>query len=878
MRQLFISYARENKRDVEALVRDLHALGYQTWVDSSLRGGQTWWHEILRRIADSDAFLAIVSDHTLSSVACKRELEWALALNKPVLPLAVERLPDALPRTLSMRQIIDYSQSGREAAFALAGALGTLPPAPPAPEQLPDPPPAPLSYLSDLVEQVAQHEPLTQHQQHEILIQLEPALRSADAEERRGGRYVLEMFSRRGDLYAHVDRTLAQMVLVDHDTEPRGAQGVAGEVHKEQASSPREAPAEGRGNLLADPQWADALSAFFAERWTEAVERFETLQASYPGEGRVATRLNEARQQRDIDVWSSKADASAAEGDWDMVVTALENLTTLDPADPDVGVRLEQARMAQRRKALVDEMSALHQAGRWNAVVAAARELARIDPDNSDPGGIVSDAQFKIREAELPDRYAQALNHLDQEQWQQAADLLAAIGQEQPGYRDAAALLTIAQRQRDLAAWSDQAAAGGDDDWGGAVTALEDICAVDPTFQNTGARLEQARSAQRLRSLVDKLTALHQAGRWKDVVAVADELAQLDPEDPDPDRMVSDARAKLREAELADRYAQGVNHLQQADWQEAIRTFTAIEQEQPGCRDADALLKTAQQKLPETAEVTQRATPPPRRLLQTSTPAPPRTTTPPVLVAFLRRWQNNRWFLAAVSIVVVGAALGLTILAVVQGSTSSNTSTSTNTSSSTSTSTSTATTSAPSTRRIASAQASGPNDTVADYIKKNNIQETTITHGTPGAPTIDLPAPEGWTRIPEGADAPYGGLVFNAPTNPNDPPKILAIVEKLTGNVDTDKLLAVAPGEVKDLPGYDGGDGQKSTLSGYPAYQLAGSYTKNGVTRMVAQKTVVIQSKDGIYVLQLNAEGPQADADALMRVTDMIDQKTTITP
>ncbi len=718
MRQLFISYARENKPDVEALVRDLDALGYQTWVDSSLRGGQTWWHEILRRIADSDVFVAIVSSHTLSSVACKRELEWALALNKPVLPLAVERLPDALPRTLSMRQIIDYSRSGREAAFALAGALGTLPPAPPAPEQLPEPPAAPLSYLSDLVEQVGQPEPLTHQQQHQILIQLEPALHSADAEERRGGRYVLAIFSRRGDLYADVDRTLAQKDLADHDTEPRSAQGVAADVHEEQSSTPPEAPAEGRGNLLADPQWADALSAFFAERWTEAVERFETLEASYPGEGRVETRLKEARRQRDIDVWSSKAEASAAERDWDIVVTALENLTALDPAYPDVGARLEQARMAQRRKALVDEMTALHQAGRWNAVVAAARELARIDPDNSDPGGIVSDAQAKIREAEPADRYAQALNYLDQEQWQQAADLLAAIEQEQPGYRD-----------------------------------------------------------------------------------------------------------------------------------------------------ADALLKTAQQKLRETAEVTQRATPPPRPLPQTTTPAAPRTTTQPVPVAVQRRWQTSRWIVAAI---VVGVVLvgGLTILAVVQSSKSSNTSTST------STSTSTATTSAPS----MFAQTSGPNETIADYIKKNNIQETTITHGTPGAPTIDLPVPEGWIRIPEGADAPYGGIVFNTPTNPKDPPKIITIVEKLTGNVDTDKLLAVAPGEVKNLPGYNGGDGQKSTLSGYPGYLIAGSYTKNGVTRMVAQKTVVIQNKDGIYVLRLNAEGPQADADALMRVTDVIDQKTTITP
>jgi hypothetical protein len=37
MRQLFISYDRENKPDVEALVRDLDAQGYQTWLDSSLR-------------------------------------------------------------------------------------------------------------------------------------------------------------------------------------------------------------------------------------------------------------------------------------------------------------------------------------------------------------------------------------------------------------------------------------------------------------------------------------------------------------------------------------------------------------------------------------------------------------------------------------------------------------------------------------------------------------------------------------------------------------------------------------------------------------------------------------------------------------------------
>ena len=197
------------------------------------------------------------------------------------------------------------------------------------------------------------------------------------------------------------------------------------------------------------------------------------------------------------------------------------------------------------------------------------------------------------------------------------------------------------------------------------------------------------------------------------------------------------------------------------------------------------------------------------------------------------------------------------------------------TSTSTSTSTSTTTAAAPTTT---SAQASGPNETIADYIKQNNIHETMISHNSPGAPTIDLPVPDGWTQLQESPDAPYGGIQFNTPTDPNDPPKIIAIVEKLSGNVDTDKLLAVAPGEIKNLEGYDGGDGKKNSLSGFPAYQLGGSYMKNGAQRAVAQKTVVIQGKDGIYVLQLNAEGPQVDKTQLMDATTVIDEKTTITP
>ena len=213
MRKLFVSYARENKRDVDQLVEHLREMGYETWVDVSLRGGQDWWEEILQRIADTDAFIAIVSDAALNSTACGREFDWAEALGKPVLPVAVEPLPTALPRRLSRRQMIDYSHPAQRdrAALKLQGGLGTLPAAPPLPDPLPEPPAAPLSYLTDLIDLITQANALDHDQQHQILHQLEPALSSFDPLERRGGYDILQRFSARRDLYADVDRAITRL-------------------------------------------------------------------------------------------------------------------------------------------------------------------------------------------------------------------------------------------------------------------------------------------------------------------------------------------------------------------------------------------------------------------------------------------------------------------------------------------------------------------------------------------------------------------------------------------------------------------------------------------------------------------------------------------
>jgi probable lipoprotein LpqN len=178
-----------------------------------------------------------------------------------------------------------------------------------------------------------------------------------------------------------------------------------------------------------------------------------------------------------------------------------------------------------------------------------------------------------------------------------------------------------------------------------------------------------------------------------------------------------------------------------------------------------------------------------------------------------------------------------------------------------------------------SPQAAGPDKTIVDYIKENGIVETPVHRGDPGSPTIDLPFPPGWQDA--GANTPewaYGAILFTDPAVAQDPPTIIALVSKLTGNVDPAKVLEFAPGEIKNLPGYEGAEsGSPSSLSGFDATQIGGTYTKDGVKRAIAQKTVVIPGQDGLYVLQINADGREEQLTALMDATQVIDDQTKIT-
>ncbi|ULE33945.1 LpqN/LpqT family lipoprotein [Mycobacterium sp. IDR2000157661] len=175
-----------------------------------------------------------------------------------------------------------------------------------------------------------------------------------------------------------------------------------------------------------------------------------------------------------------------------------------------------------------------------------------------------------------------------------------------------------------------------------------------------------------------------------------------------------------------------------------------------------------------------------------------------------------------------------------------------------------------------------PEMTIAEYIQRNNITETPVRRGDPGAPTIELPVPPGWrdanTRAPEGA---YTAMDYADPAGAADTGTIIAYVSKLTGNVDPAKILEYAPAEIQRLPGYEGPKvGGPTKVGGYDTTQIGGAYTKLGAKRAIGQMTTVIPAQDGTYVLQLNAESPGTpeQVQALTLATAFLAQQAKVTP
>jgi len=106
--EAFISYSHLDREFAVHLRDALRDAGQRPWLDETEISGGTRWNDALERaIQHADAFVFLLSPHSAGSPECRRELDYALELNKRVLPLRVAETPlETLPPHLAEYQFI----------------------------------------------------------------------------------------------------------------------------------------------------------------------------------------------------------------------------------------------------------------------------------------------------------------------------------------------------------------------------------------------------------------------------------------------------------------------------------------------------------------------------------------------------------------------------------------------------------------------------------------------------------------------------------------------------------------------------------------------------------------------------------------------------
>lgn len=102
--KLFISYSRDDKSWVYEFWRDLRdSTNYDIWLDQRITPAADWWATILDKIEWCDCFISILTPRCVESIFCNAELEYAVALNKPILPLMLK--PCNYPSVLNTQRV-----------------------------------------------------------------------------------------------------------------------------------------------------------------------------------------------------------------------------------------------------------------------------------------------------------------------------------------------------------------------------------------------------------------------------------------------------------------------------------------------------------------------------------------------------------------------------------------------------------------------------------------------------------------------------------------------------------------------------------------------------------------------------------------------------
>ena len=102
---IFVSYSHKDMRSVESVIQNLTARGFDVWYDKGIEVGTEWPQRIATALSEAKAVIVFMSRSADESDNCRREINLALELKKPMIVVYLESFTISLGMRLQLGTI-----------------------------------------------------------------------------------------------------------------------------------------------------------------------------------------------------------------------------------------------------------------------------------------------------------------------------------------------------------------------------------------------------------------------------------------------------------------------------------------------------------------------------------------------------------------------------------------------------------------------------------------------------------------------------------------------------------------------------------------------------------------------------------------------------
>jgi outer membrane protein assembly factor BamD (BamD/ComL family) len=196
------------------------------------------------------------------------------------------------------------------------------------------------------------------------------------------------------------------------------------------------------------------------------------------------------------------------------------------------------------------------------------------------------------KEKKVRDLYAQAVQCMARQNWRMAVKLLEEVCALNPNYEDASQRLQEVQEQLTLETTYEQGLAAFDErDWDKAEERFRRVLNIDANYRNAADKLKEAEQQVRLRSLYFEAGQRADMGDWSEAIQKYAQIIAIDPGYENATEKLADAGEKKQ---LQNLYAEACALFTEKSWQEAAEKFRQVLALDPHYDDAASKAKEAE--------------------------------------------------------------------------------------------------------------------------------------------------------------------------------------------------------------------------------------------------------------------------------------------